>query len=90
MVAQRVKHRPADVLQAGQSSLNALAERVRLLDPRSTMARGWSITRNASGVVVRDVTNLKVGDTLVTTFSAGSTSSTIKEISTKGNKNGEE
>ena len=90
MVAQRVKHRPADVLKAGQSSLIALAERVRLLDPRSTMARGWSITRNASGVVVRDVSNLKIGDTLVTTFSAGSTSSTIKEISTKGNKNGEE
>ena len=33
--------------------LDAVAERVRLLDPVHTMARGWSITRTTDGRVVR-------------------------------------
>jgi exonuclease VII large subunit len=52
------------------------------------MARGWSITRNTTGDIVRDVTKLKTGDKLVTTFANGSAASTIQEISTKGKQNG--
>ena len=71
-----------------KSSLDAFADLVRLLDPVNTMARGWSITRNTAGNIVRDVTKLKTGDKLVTTFANGSTASTIQEISTKGKQNG--
>jgi exodeoxyribonuclease VII large subunit len=83
-----VKHRPAEVFRLEKSSLDAFAERLRLLDPVNTMARGWSITRNTTGDIVRDVTKLKTGDKLVTTFVNGSTASTIQEISTKGKQNG--
>ena len=84
MTAQRIKHRPEEVFRLEKSSLDAFADRVRLLDPVNTMARGWSITRNTAGNIVRDVTKLKTGDKLVTTFANGSTASTIQEISTKG------
>ncbi|MFM8948948.1 MAG: hypothetical protein ACKOHO_08710 [Acidimicrobiaceae bacterium] len=52
------------------------------------MARGWSITRNASGQTIRDVAKLKSGDKIVTTFANGSASSTVQEISSKGKLNG--
>lgn len=88
MTAQRIKHRPAEVLRLEAKSLSDFAARVRLLDPVNTMARGWSITRTESGAVVRDVEKLKSGDKLVTTFATGSASSTINEISKKGKQNG--
>ena len=88
MTAQRIKHRPAEILRLEKSSLDALADRLRLLDPVNTMARGWSITRNALGGVVQDATKLKAGDKLVTTFANGSATSTVQEISTKGKPNG--
>ena len=84
MTAQRIKHRPEEIFRLEKSSLDAFADRVRLLDPVNTMARGWSITHNTAGNIVRDVTKLKTGDKLVTTFANGSTASTIQEISTKG------
>ena len=84
MTAQRIKYRPEEIFRLEKSSLDAFADRVRLLDPVNTMARGWSITRNTAGNIVRDVTKLKTGDKLVTTFANGSTASTIQEISTKG------
>ena len=84
MTAQRIKHRPEEIFRLEKSSLDAFADRVRLLDPVNTMARGWSITRNTAGNIVLDVTKLKTGDKLVTTFANGSTASTIQEISTKG------
>ena len=88
MTSQRIRHRPAEILRLEKSSLDALADRVRLLDPVNTMARGWSITRNASGQTIRDVSKLKTGDKLVTTFANGSATSNVQEISTKGKPNG--
>ncbi len=88
MTGQRIKHRPAEILRLEKSSLDALADRLRLLDPVNTMARGWSITRNALGGVVQDATKLKAGDKLVTTFANGSATSTVQEVSTKGKQNG--
>ena len=88
MTSQRIRHRPAEILRLEKSSVDALADRVRLLDPVNTMARGWSITRNANGQTIRDVSKLKSGDKLVTTFANGSASSTVQEISSKGKSNG--
>ncbi|MFZ9591783.1 MAG: exodeoxyribonuclease VII large subunit, partial [Ilumatobacteraceae bacterium] len=88
MTSQRIRHRPAEILRLEKSSLDALADRVRLLDPVNTMARGWSITRNAGGQTIRDVSKLKTGDKLVTTFANGSATSNVQEISLKGKSNG--
>jgi len=52
--------------------------RVRLLDPVNTMARGWSITRTATGVTLRKAADAISGDDIVTTFSDGTVVSTVK------------
>jgi exodeoxyribonuclease VII large subunit len=61
--------------------LDAVAERVRLLDPVNTMARGWSITRTIDGRTVRDSIELQPGDQLVTTFASGTARSRVEETS---------
>jgi len=61
--------------------LDAVAARVRLLDPVRTMARGWSITRAADGTVVRDASDLAAGATITTTFAKGSARSRVEETS---------
>jgi exodeoxyribonuclease VII large subunit len=61
--------------------LDAVAARVRLLDPVNTMARGWSITRTADGRTVRSAADLAVGDQIITTFATGTASSRVEETS---------
>ncbi|MFT3852197.1 MAG: exodeoxyribonuclease VII large subunit [Ilumatobacteraceae bacterium] len=60
--------------------LDALAARVRLLDPVHTMARGWSITRTADGRVVRHAGDLSAGDEVVTTFADGAARSVVQDV----------
>jgi len=62
--------------------IDAVAARVRLLDPVHTMARGWSITRTGKGAIVRDAAALAPGDTITTTFAAGTARSRVEETST--------
>lgn len=64
--------------RAAAKELANLESRVRLLDPRKILARGWSITRH-SGKVVRDPAALAVGDELVTTVAEGELHSTVSE-----------
>jgi exodeoxyribonuclease VII large subunit len=56
------------------------AASLRLLDPVTTMARGWSITRDGNGNVVRSTSDVKQGDTLVTLVADGSISSTVEGV----------
>jgi exonuclease VII large subunit len=82
--ADRVRRRPSEVLGIATMTLKAIADRVRLLDPVNTMARGWSITRNDKGEVVRSVKSLKVGQHFVTSFADGSAVSAIESIEKEG------
>ncbi len=59
--------------------LNAVGERLRLLDPASTLARGYSIARTASGRAVLDAASLQVGDVVVTTFAKGTATTRVEE-----------
>jgi exodeoxyribonuclease VII large subunit len=62
--------------------VDAVAARVRLLDPAHTLARGWSITRTSSGQIVRDAGDVAPGDTITTTFATGTARSRVEETST--------
>lgn len=73
-----VRRAPAR-LEPEARHLDGLAARVRLLDPVNTMARGWSITRTATGHTVRDAAQLVPGTELITTFARGSARSTVEE-----------
>ena len=54
--------------------------RVRALDPKHAMSRGWSITRDASGAVVRSAADLTAGDVLVTSFADGRAESRVESV----------
>jgi exodeoxyribonuclease VII large subunit len=65
-----------------ERELENVATRVRLLDPRNVLARGWSITRTATGRVVRSVNEVAAGDVIVTVVADGTVVSTIDRIGT--------
>ena len=67
-------------LDAEQRTVAGLQTQLRLLDPVNVMARGWSITRGPDGIAVRDATSLSPGDLLVTTFAAGTATSTVQTV----------
>lgn len=56
-------------------------ELLQLLDPKHQLLRGWSLTRDESGKVVRSAASLRPGDRLTTTFAEGSAVSVTEEIS---------
>ena len=74
-----VRRTPAR-LEPEARHLDGVAQRVRLLDPATTMARGWSITRTADGRTVRDASELAPGTEIVTTFAKGAARSRVEEI----------
>jgi exodeoxyribonuclease VII large subunit len=66
-------------LERPAQQLLHVEERVRLLDPATTMARGWSITRTVDGRTVRSAAELSPGDQIVTTFASGTARSRVEE-----------
>ena len=77
---ERLRTRPRTALERQTQKLLMHAASVRLLDPVTTMARGWSITRDSSGNVVRSITDIKKGDTVVTALADGSITSTVEGV----------
>ncbi len=66
-------------LDAEARHLDGVAEQVRLLDPATTMARGWSITRTTDGRTVRSSAELQPGTDIITTFATGTARSRVEE-----------
>ena len=77
---ERLRTRPRTALERQSQKLMMHAASVRLLDPVPTMARGWSITRDSSGNVVRSISDIKKGDTVVTALADGSITSTVEGV----------
>jgi exodeoxyribonuclease VII large subunit len=77
---ERLRTRPRTALERQTQKLMMHAAAVRLLDPVTTMARGWSITRDTSGNVVRSISDIKKGDTVVTALADGSITSTVEGV----------
>ncbi|HEY4232449.1 MAG TPA: exodeoxyribonuclease VII large subunit [Lacipirellulaceae bacterium] len=58
-----------------------LAGQLQSLSPLAVLERGYTITRDAnSGQVVRDVTRLRVGQTIVTRFTRGEVTSRVESV----------
>ena len=62
-----------------------LAARVGALDPTVQLARGWTITHNAAGDLVRSTADLGVNDVLTTTLADGTITSTVRATHLKEN-----
>jgi exodeoxyribonuclease VII large subunit len=81
LAVERLRTRPRTALERQTQKLTMHAASLRLLDPVTTMARGWSITRDSNGNVVRSINDVKSGDSLVTLLADGSVSSTVEGVS---------
>lgn len=64
-------------LVKAESRLARAQESLRLLSPYGVLDRGYSLTVDASGAVVRDASSLKKGDRIRTRFAAGEASSIV-------------
>ena len=51
---------------------------VRTLGPESTFARGFSVTMDAEGKVIRDAKDLKKGDRILSKFARGEVDSRVE------------
>ena len=76
--AERLRTRPATIIAANRHRLDVQSATVRLLDPATTLARGWSITRDRDGRIVRSVGDATAGTVLVTTVADGTITSTVE------------
>jgi exodeoxyribonuclease VII large subunit len=75
---------PRRRLVLAETRLEGVAAQVRALDPARVLTRGFSITRDAAGVVVRDSTALVPGDLLTTELAAGRVASIVKSSDSGG------
>ncbi|PCJ30371.1 MAG: exodeoxyribonuclease VII large subunit [Moraxellaceae bacterium] len=68
-------------LKDSQRSLANLAHRLDTLSPLATLSRGYSITKDAKGRLIKDAARAKIGDTITTTLNKGSLTSQVTEVS---------
>lgn len=69
-------------LDAAKSRINVLAAEIASFDPVVLMRRGWSITYDRNGKVLRSVKQTKKGDGVTIRLADGQATSTITEVST--------
>jgi exodeoxyribonuclease VII large subunit len=70
----------ASWLSFHKNRVSEMANVLRLLGPRQTLERGYSITLGANGSVIRSIQSLKVGDTIHTKLASGELSSVVEEL----------
>ena len=73
-----VRHTPRRLVDE-QRALDGRAARLSLLDPVNLIRRGWSITRDADGDVVRSVAGMAPGTVITTQVADGRLTSRIEE-----------
>ena len=81
--AQRLAGPAAQQLAVQAQHVAHQRELLQLLDPRHQLARGWSLTRDESGNVVRSSEALLRGDRLVTTFADGTATSVVEQTTSR-------
>lgn len=76
-LAQRLERAAHNLLERRKSRVDALAQHLAHLDPRGVLARGYSITRNAAGEIVRDASTLAPGSGIRVELHQGSVNATV-------------
>lgn len=82
--ATRLLERAALGTERETGRLDVLTARIASLDPAVQLARGWTITRDAHGTVVRSAADLGPGDTITTDLVDGRITSVIGDIELEG------
>ena len=87
-LTRRVLDRSTVVVERAASRLDVTVARVAAVDPAVQLARGWTITRNASGDIVRSASDLAPGDQLTIDLVDGSASSTVDAVELRPDSEG--
>ena len=74
----------ARVLERADANLRTVSATLEGRDPAKVLARGWTLTTDGAGRIVRDPHGLNLGDRLTTVFAAGSVGSTVDELALDG------
>ncbi len=77
--AQAANEATNAALKEGNDRIGHLDTILTLLDPAETLKRGFSITVNAGGVVVRDASQVETGETITTKLMKGKIRSVVKD-----------
>jgi exodeoxyribonuclease VII large subunit len=75
--SRRLAVQPTRSLERASRLLDTTESRLRALDPARVLARGWSITRDDEGRLVRSTEQVAPGTSLVTTVANGEIPSTV-------------
>jgi exodeoxyribonuclease VII large subunit len=78
-LSTRLRVRGAQALRSATEDLSSLNGRLRLLSPQNVLDRGYSITTDPSGKVLRDFEQVSAGDEIVTRLHRGRTVSRVTE-----------
>lgn len=76
-LGMKLRHRLAVDHQARAQHVQRLAAQLSALDPMSVLGRGYSVTLDADGKVIRSAGQVQVGDTLDTTLAQGRLQSSV-------------
>jgi len=76
---RRVSRAIADELKRGASGLETLAQSLSHLDPKAVLGRGYSITRDPGGNIVRRGSDVSPDDVLDITFAEGGASARVEK-----------
>ena len=68
------------LVRAEGRRLDASAARLRALDPTRVLDRGYTITRDRDGQVVKRAAALSTGDRLLTEFADGTAASVVQDV----------
>jgi exodeoxyribonuclease VII large subunit len=76
---QSMKHHLKTVMEERKQKLQRLEVQLRTLNPLGVLERGYSLTQNEAGYVIRNTENIKPGDLLKTQFAKGTVLSEVKD-----------
>ncbi len=80
IVSDRIRRRPLAVLKMATRVVDTASDWLRLLDPVTTMARGWSIVRTADGKSVTSVAQVHASDIVTAHFKDGAVRAEVREV----------
>lgn len=79
-LGMRMSHRVAMQAQAARHRLTQIEAQLRALSPMAVLGRGYSITRDESGHVLRGVEAIKEGQAVTTTLAQGSFTAEVQTV----------
>ena len=75
-----VSTRVQDNITSSHQKIDGMKRILTALSPQQVLARGFSITRNSSGKIIKNASDISKGEELTTTLADGSISSVVQKI----------